>query len=463
MPRVAAVALLALSTAVGCHSAIPPYSVNVPPRLDDVRPPRSVVFVHDELPLAGLNDAIGRAVPPEVSGTRRANVANVADVDVAYHLTRRPIALGGGPGGPEIEVALAGNVSAQSLFVHCQANDVTVSFHAGARPALRPSGDVGFERLDWRPSVHGNLRCDGLAVPLDSVIDAVVRTLADALAKAARSVDLPTAPFVRQALDELRAPRTFPLDANDPKSIVCLDLAPDAIVLAPLAAQGGAVALKLGAEVAPRVVLGPCPASGAPTGDPSPAIAKNVALPDHFAVAIDVAVPYADLAPLVAPAVVGHRFGDEDHGVTVDAIELADSNGRALAHLTAHGTVDGDVYLWGTPTVVQENGRFFVTVPDVQVAVESRSVLERMGLSAWQAAGGDLTSAVRDHLKLDVTDRIAQARAALTGRRELPKQGAITPVLSTTIDRIEPGAVTSKPGVLVLQPVLVGGADLALR
>jgi hypothetical protein len=131
-------------------------------------------------------------------------------------------------------------------------------------------------------------------------------------------------------------------------------------------------------------------------------------------------------------------------------------------HLVVHGALDGDLYLWGTPAVLQEGGRYVVRIPDLQTAVESRSLLERIGLAVWQAVGGGLEGVLKDKLHLDVTDKINDAKGAMSGRKVLAA-GPPTPVLTTSLEGIKVGDATSRPGVMILWPVLTGSADFAVE
>lgn len=453
--RAAPAALLVLGA--GCGSTIPPYTVNVPPRLDNIRPPRSIAFVRDEVPLGGLRAAIDGAVGETVAGKKKTNVLG-REVDFDWHLTRKPIVLRAEPGGLALEIDLAGKAHVTGDAVKCHADDVTITFRTEAQPALRPNGDIGFSRFEWKPKARANLRCEGIPVPVDTVLNLIVEPLAHALASGVGKIELPTGSFVKKALDEIRPPRKLSLGAKEEG---CLDLAPDALVLSPVGGAGAVMTLKVGVEVAPRLVLGACPPSGAAAKQGS-VLAKNVPLKDHFDVQAAVAIPYTELTTMVKPSLVGKRFGNADHGVVVDAVEIGDTNGRTLVHLTVHGSIDGDLYLWGTPSVVEEKGRFVMRIPDLQTAVESRSILQRIGLAVWQAVGGGLEGVLKDKLAMDVTDKLAGVQKTLTGRRVLTA-GPPTPVLTTNLTRIRAGDATSKPGVMILMPVLTGTADFAVE
>jgi hypothetical protein len=443
--------------AAGCGPSIPPYTVNVPPRLDDIRPPRSIVFVRDELPLGGLQRAIDRAVGDETAGKKRAHTLG-RDVDITWRLRRKPIVLRGEPRGLAFEITLAGEIGAHGGPVRCHADDARITLRAEARPELRPNGDLGLEHFDWKPKTHADLRCEGIPMPVDKVVNVVVEPLARALSIGLSKIELPTAALVRKALDAMRPPRRFALGKDEDG---CLDLAPDALVLSPMRGGGSALPLKLGVEVAPRLVVGKCPPSGAAAKQPR-VLAKNVPLADHFTLQTAVAIPYAELTRIVKPGLVGKRFGSASQGVVVDDVEIGDTRGRTLVHLGVHGALDGDLYLWGTPTVLEDKGRYVLRIPDLEVAAESRSLLQRIGLALWEAVGGGLKGALKDKLHMDVTDKIKGAQKAMTGRKVLAN-GPPSVVLTTSLDKIRVGAAASRPGVMILMPVLAGSAEFAVE
>lgn len=449
---------LAVLGAGACQPSIPPYTVHVPARLDTIRPPRSVAFVREDVPLGGLRSAIERAVPADVDGRKKTGIAGLREVELTWKLDRRPVVLRADSGGLVLEIVLAGKIGAHGGSVRCHADDAKIVFRTETAPALRPGGEIAFDHLRWKPSTHAKLKCDGIPVPADTILNAVVQPLAKGLATLVSKIELPTGALVRKALDALRPAHGMKLDA---KSEACLDLAPDALVLSPVGGAGGTMTLKLGVEVAPRVSLGACPAKQAAAA-PARVVAKNVPLADHFEVVAAVAVAYDDLAAKAAPALKGKRFGDADHGVVVDAIELGDASGRLLAKLKVHGALDGDLYLWGTPVIAQERGRYILRVPDLQVAVETKSILQNIALGLWNAVGDGLAGVLKEKLVLDLTDKLAQARAAMSGRKEL-SVGPVTTVLTTKLDKIKPGDVSSRAGALVVQPVLVGEAEVAFE
>jgi hypothetical protein len=265
-------------------------------------------------------------------------------------------------------------------------------------------------------------------------------------------------PTIESALDALRAPQSLKLgDEGD----ACLDLDPRELVLSPVGGAGSDLKLKIGADVAPRVTLGACPApaSATPHGGP---LVRVQALKDQFDVALDVAVPYTELQGLVAPQLIGHTFGDADHKVTVEGFEVGDASGRVLARMPIRGAATGMLYLWGTPALTQQGERWILQVPDLHVAVESQSFLTQLELAVLEFKNGGLETMMKSKLTLDVTDRIAKARAALSGSRTL-SAGPPAVGLISTMTKILPGEVGSREGVMVVQPIVSGQAEISVE
>ncbi len=443
---------------VACQPAIPPYMVNVPPRALDMRPPRSVAVVHGSVPLDGARAAIEGAIPKEVVGSRKTDLLVIRDVDVTWHLSRRPVVLRADKSGLALEIALLGEVGAQGDGLRCHGGDAGVVFHAEAAPTLKAGGELALDPLRWRPELRGKVDCGPVEVPLGAILDAVVQPLASALAKGVGQIRIPTGPAVASALDALRAPQSIPLGDQ---GAACLDLDPTQLVLSPVGGSGAELELKVGVDVAPRVTLGPCPA---PSSVPSQAgpLVRVQPLKDQFDVALDVAIPYSELQARAAPELVGHSFGDADHKVTIEGFEAGDASGRVLARMPIRGAVTGMLYLWGTPAVVQQGDRWVLEVPDLHVALESQSFLTQLELAVLEFKNGGLETMMKSKLTLDVTDRIAQARAALSGTRTLTS-GPPMVSLTSTMSRILPGQVGSREGVMVAQPIVSGQAEIGVH
>jgi hypothetical protein len=450
--------------AAGCQPAIPAYTVNVPPRLVDLRPPRSVAVVHGDVSLDGARAEIEKAIPHDVTGDKKIDLLIVHGVDVTWHLVRHPVALKAEKDGLSLEVALLGEVGAHGDGIQCSGRDAGVVFHVDAAPTLLPNGDVALDHLAWKPDLRGKLDCGSVQIPLGDILGAVAQPLANALAKGVEQIHVPAGAQLQSALSALKTPQTLHLGdgANgDVGGDACLDMDPAQFVLSPVGGAGSEMNLRVGVDVAPRVSLGACGPASTPTPHPGPLV-RVQPLKDQFDVALDVAIPYDDLQQRVAPDLVGHTFGSGDHTVTVEGFEAGDASGHVLARMPIRGALTGMMYLWGTPAITQNGDRWQLSVPDLHVAVESESFATKLALVVLEFQNGGLEKMMRDKLQLDVTDKVKKVQGALSGTRVV-SSGPPVVSLTTTATKIEPGQVASQPGALVAQPIVSGRAEIGLK
>jgi Domain of unknown function (DUF4403) len=451
--------LIAASLALSCLPSVPPHTLGGPPRLVDVRPKRSVAFVRSDVPLGGLRGSIERALPEQVTGREKTRLPGLGDVELSWRLARRPVSLRAEHDGLRLSASLLGPVSIRGEGVTCDDPEAGVIFQADTAPTLRPGGDLALDHLTWTPEIRGTLACGPIPLPVGPLLDKLAVPLARGLAEGVKLVRLPLGPGIEAGLAALRRPRDVHL--GDEVGDGCLDLDPSRLVLAPARGAGAEMTLRIGVDVAPRITLGRCPEPPPGEAAPPPGPLVGVApLDDRFALAAAIAVPYAELRALVAPRLVGQRLGEGGDAVTLDGLALGDASGRVLVEVPIHGKLNGTLTLWGTPALAEEGGRWILRVPDLQVALESQSLAQDLLLVAWKLRDGGLEAMMRSKVTFDVTDRLAALRKALSGR--LAPAGEKGPVLTTDLSRIEPGVVASRPGALVLYPVLVGRAELSV-
>lgn len=466
LPRLRLVPLLILLAA--CRSGAPAYTINVPPRVVEVRPPRSVAFFASELRLDALQAALDRAIPPALSGGGALPLGGAA-LGARWQLRRQPGVLLATPAGLQLRVRLDGQIQIGAGLLGCQASGPIGAVVLDVRPALNPAGELLLADPQVQILPQADLRCAGVPIPAAPLLQQTLEPLGRGLAALIPALRLPLGPLLRQGLEQLAAPRELPLLGQR----ACLDLDPQALVLAPLSGDGGALQVRVGADVAPRLSLGPCsPRSRSPL---SAVLVRELALAPQFQLLVAVAIPHADLTARLAPIVVGRRLGDPGGpSLVVDRAAVGDASGRALVKLEVHGALDGSLFLWGTPQVAPRPGlappgRLFLSVPDLQVAAETESFLQKIKLAAFNLwDGGAIAVRLREQLALDVTDQLEQVRLALSGRYGL-RGGAWAQLaglqglaLTTSLSAVRPVEVESRPGLLVIHALLVGQATLSL-
>lgn len=151
-----------------------------------------------------------------------------------------------------------------------------------------------------------------------------------------------------------------------------MDLAPSALVMAPMGSVGSGsdILLRLGVEAAPRVSLGDCPAGASALALSSLSV-REQALADTYRVQVAVAVPSVDLTTQLSRALSGKRLGSGSTALTVGAVEVGYLKWPgASVHLDVTGADNGAIFLWGTPQVERSGERYVNGPLDLKLATE---------------------------------------------------------------------------------------------
>lgn len=426
--------------------------MNVPPNVLDVRPPRTVVFVETPLRLDGVEAALQRAMPGGGAGGAQLGV-----LDARWQLQRQVPTVSAAAPGLVLRVPITGTVSVGAGFLRCQASGVGGIFTIGLRPSLDGGGALVLRDPQVSVAPVGVLSCAGVQVPLAQLFGLMLKPIEQALAAGLAQLRVPLGPAIERGLAELGKPQGMDLDGRR----ACMDLDPAGLVVAPMAGSGQVAALRLGVDVAPRLSLAQgqeaCPGKAAQA--PRELSVREESAGGQSRVQVAVAVPAADLQAPLAKALVGRRFGSGKDSVLVGSVALGDASGRALVRLSVTGAYNGDLFLWGTPQVRMEGGRYSLSVPDLQVAGESTSKIEELRLNLFQLFDGDLAARLRPILILDVTERLAQVQRRLGGALQL--QPGMW--LRSQVTELQPVGVESRPGLIVAYVMLVGTLQLDIR
>jgi hypothetical protein len=314
--------------------------------------------------------------------------------------------------------------------------------------------------------------CGAKKVPQKSIESAIFAPLIKYTEQSVKAVGLPLGPLLSRAIVALAEPRT--LGGEDGKTAVCLDLLPSALILAPLKGDRDTLRLKLGLEVAPRLSVGVCGTASMPLLS-AEAREENLDSKRGYALEVAVAVPMALLNEQLKGA-QGKTFGEGARQMTVQTAQLGDANGRLLLRLDVKGAFNGAIYLWGTPTGVKEGQKYVIKVPDLQMAFESRSLLEKLKILYIKSHQAEIVEKLRAALVWDVTSSMQSVQKALSVRYEVSLSGvkksdpaAATKdkdallVYSSTMDAVVPLHIETRPGALVMHILLTGRSSIDAR
>ena len=145
------------------------------------------------------------------------------------------------------------------------------------------------------------------------------------------------------------------------------------------------------------------------------------------------------------------RVGADD--MVIEQATASDSSGKVLITIRTAGDLNGTIYYWGTPSLEGEGS--MLTIPDLQMASESKTMLDNIKVGYWQLVDESLRPALQRATRVDLTDRIAKMKAAITGTHT---SGDVTTAM--TMAHQQPQRAYSTPGALVADILFEGTASV---
>jgi len=174
-----------------------------------------------------------------------------------------------------------------------------------------------------------------------------------------------------------------------------------------------------------------------------------------YKVLASVAVPYSVLDHTLQEKLYHQEMsfgGMMKEKVVIDQASASDSSGKVLIAIRTAGDLNGTLYYWGTPRL--EGGGAVMAIPDLQMATESKQMLDDIKAGYWQLIDEQLRDKVQTAARVDISDRIAKMRTAMTGTH---KSGDLT--MDVHLARQQPQRAYSTPGVLVADILFEGTAS----
>jgi len=145
------------------------------------------------------------------------------------------------------------------------------------------------------------------------------------------------------------------------------------------------------------------------------------------------------------------KVGGED--MVIEQATASDSSGKVLLTVRTTGGLNGSIYYWGTPSL--EGSASVLTIPDLQMASESKTMLDTIKVGYWQLVDQALRNKLQASARVDLTDRIAKMQSAITGTHT---SGEVTTAM--TMARQQPQRAYSMPGALVADILFEGTAGV---
>jgi hypothetical protein len=430
---------LVVGCAGGTQAVYPPRPPAVP-GLAVSDPAPSKVVVHATVTAAALQHALDQQIPRNGSGT-----FPMLGSDRRYLWSRKPV-----------EVAFAGGRISVTAHVDSTVEmlgttmDLPLDLAISAEPVV--SSDYRFRMQAAQVAVTSTDRRLRLAQSMAGALDKIKEQIEQQLKTFAYDIR----PLIAEAHGRIARPIDLPLGG-----------ARGCALLTVLGVEAGPTVLADGIEkdlavvVAPSVTL-PCVY---PDKAPElPPLANVAALPTGpFTVSVPVAARYEELQKAMVLAFTDGKlyFSKEFPQLYMEKPEVYASKDQLVLKLHINGpihkfgidtTLDGDLYMSGHPTVVDNE----IRVPDLEPTIETQSFLLRLKAAL---DGNSIRDQARDALHLDIGDRLAEVRKKLSSDLTFgDNQGC----LRANVSKIEITGVHTHQGYLRVYVALTGQASVYL-
>jgi hypothetical protein len=178
-----------------------------------------------------------------------------------------------------------------------------------------------------------------------------------------------------------------------------------------------------------------------------------------YKVLLSVPVPYAVLNQQLQEKLYhqeAHLPTTLGSTLVIERVTASDVNGRTLIAVDTSDAVKGTLYYWGTPQLEHEGN--IITIPDLQIANETKIALEEIKSGYWQMVNDELQPRLRQASAVDLSQRIGTMKQALSGQH---KSGGLA--MDLLLAKQEASQVVSTKEALVADVLLEGTASASGR
>jgi hypothetical protein len=172
-----------------------------------------------------------------------------------------------------------------------------------------------------------------------------------------------------------------------------------------------------------------------------------------YKVLASVSVPYSEVNQGLQERLVHQPMKGGNVDMVIDKATASDSSGKVLLTINTTGDLNGPIYYWGTPRLEGEGS--VLTMSDLQMASESKTMLDDIKTGYWQTVDQQLRDKLQTATRVDLSDRIEKMISAITGTHP---SGDVTREM--TIAQQQPQRAYSIPGALVADILLEGTANV---
>ena len=136
----------------------------------------------------------------------------------------------------------------------------------------------------------------------------------------------------------------------------------------------------------------------------------------------------------------------------IERVTATDANGRILLAVETSGDLKGTIYYWGTPRL--DDGGKGLSIPDLQMANESKTAIDSIRVGYWQLVDRELNNKLRQAAATDLSAQVDRMKQAITGKHTSG---------NTTMDILvtgqQPDQAQSTPQAVIANILLQGTAS----
>lgn len=141
-----------------------------------------------------------------------------------------------------------------------------------------------------------------------------------------------------------------------------------------------------------------------------------------------------------------------NESAVIEKVTAADANGRVLLTVETAGELKGTIYYWGTPRL-DDTGKS-LTIPDLQMANESRTAIDSIRLGFWQTVDRELQPKLRQAMAIDLSTQVDRLKQSVTGSH---RSGDLT--MDILVTRQQPDEVRSTAQGITVSLLFEGTAN----
>lgn len=141
-----------------------------------------------------------------------------------------------------------------------------------------------------------------------------------------------------------------------------------------------------------------------------------------------------------------------NESAVIERVTAADANGRVLLTVETAGELKGTIYYWGTPRL--DDAGKSLTIPDLQMANESKTAIDSIRVGFWQTVDRELQPKLRQAMTIDLSNQVDRLKQTVTGSH---RSGDLT--MDILVTRQQPDQVRSTAQGITVSILLEGTAN----